>query len=202
MNKIILITLAVLAGCASEDITYRPAAQILPPHIQKIAMRPVINKTQQFGLEDKLTLSIRDEFLRNGRYPIVPENQADGIVVVTLMRYILIPTQFDTVLTPTAYKLTVIANLDFIDRASNSILWTEQNLEGLQNYTAPTLAGGITEEQARELIWDVLARDIVKRTVEGFGAASGASQRRISNEPPPHQEPTQPPLKPLNPNPY
>jgi len=193
---------AAALGCASDDVTYRPAPQILPQNIVKIALRPVINKTQQFGLEDKLTLRIRDEFLRDGRYPLVPENEADGIVVVTVARYILVPTQYDSVLTPTAYKLTVLANLDFIDRAKNVMLWTEPNIEGVQTYIAPTLQGGMTEEQARELIWDVLARQIVLRTIEGFGAISGSSQRKYSGETPPSEKAPPLPGKPINPNPY
>ena len=95
---------AAALGCASDDASYRPAPQILPANILKIALRPVVNKTQQFGLEDKLTLRVRDEFLRDGRYPLVPEAEADGIVLVTVARYILVPTQYDSVLTPTAYR--------------------------------------------------------------------------------------------------
>ncbi|MFA6030353.1 MAG: LPS assembly lipoprotein LptE [Elusimicrobiota bacterium] len=201
LRPLLPLALVLAAGCASEDLSYRPAPQILPQHIVRISLRPVINKTQQFGLEDKLTLRVRDEFLRDGRYPIVPESDAQGVVVVTLSRYILVPVQYDTVLTPTAYKLTVLANLDFIDRTKNTILWSEPSLEGVQSYTAPTLRGGMTEEQARELIWDVLARQIVKRTVEGFGSVSGASQRRISGELPPSETP-QTPVKSVNPNPY
>ncbi len=192
-----------LAACgAGDDVIYKPAHQILPAHIGKIAIRPVINKTQQFGLEDKLTLAIRDEFLRNGEYRILPETLADGVVVVTLTRYILIPTQYDSVLAPTTYKLRVLADLQFIDRSKNRILWTEPNLEGIQSYSASTLTGGITEEEARELIWDVLARDIVTRTVSGFGSVSGRSQREISGEAPPNQPAPALPTKPVNPNVY
>ena len=192
---------AAFAACGGDDVLYKPADQILPPNIKKLAVRPVINKTQQFGLEDKLTLRIRDEFLRNGHYPIVPESLSDGVVVLTLTRYILVPTQYDSVLAPTAYKLRVMADLEFVDRAKNQVLWTEPNLEGVQTYTASTLIGGITEEQARELVWDVIARDVVTRTVSGFGSVSGRSKRDVSSEGPPSEQKT-PPVKPVNPIPY
>ena len=199
---LMLPLLALAAACGGgDDMIYKPAEQILPPHIRKIAIRPVINKTQQFGLEDKLTLRIRDEFLRNGLYSVAPETMADGVVVLTLTRYILVPTQYDSVLAPTAYKLRVLADLDFVDRTKNQILWTEPNLEGVQTYTASTLTGGITEEAARELIWDVLARDVVTRVVKGFGSVSGASRRGIDSTAPPHETQAQP-SKPVNPTPY
>lgn len=203
MKRLLLLgAAALLAACGGgDDMIYKPADQILPAHIKKIAIRPVINKTQQFGLEDKLTLRIRDEFLRNGTYSVAPETMADGVVVLTLTRYILVPTQYDSVLAPTAYKLRVMADLDFVDRTKNQILWTEPNLEGVQTYTASTLTGGITEEQARELIWDVIARDVVTRVVKGFGSVSGASKRDIDPVAPPHETPT-PTVKPVNPTPY
>ncbi|MBI4051159.1 MAG: hypothetical protein HY400_01500 [Elusimicrobia bacterium] len=168
-----------LLSCGGPDVTYRPAPQILPMHIKKLAVRPFLNKTQQFGLEEKLTLRVTDEFLRDGQFPVVPEGQADGAVVGEITRYILTPVQYDANLVPTVYKLDVIINLQFIDRTRNVILWTEPNLRGIQNYAAPTLPGGMTEEQAREAIWNILARDIVKRTVKGFGEATGISEKKV-----------------------
>lgn len=208
-NRLHIVFLApfligIITGCAGDDVLYSPRKQILPAHINKIAIRPIINKTQQFGLEDKFVLRIRDEFLRRGLYQIVPEADADGLVLVTLTRYILIPTQYDSVLTPTAYKLRVMVDLDFIDKVRNPpvILFREPNLEGIQTYAASTVSGGITEEEARELIWDVLGRDIVKRVIEGFGSVTGTSQREISSQAPPNQPKPLLPSKPVNPNIY
>ena len=197
-----LLALSTLCACSSSEVTYKPTAQILPQHIRKIAVRPAVNKTQQFGLEDKLTLAILDEFLRDGQYNIVPEAQADGVVVPTLTRYILTPVQFDAVLTPIAYKLEILLDLQFIDKTKNVILWDEPNLDGILMYTNEALKGGITEEQAREQIWDQLSRDVVKRVIEGFGAVTGSSQRVISGQPPPNQPTPILPTNPVNPNPY
>lgn len=186
MNRTYAAILAslLLAGCVSgPDLTYRPAPQILPQHIKKLAVRPFLNQTQQFGLEDKLTLRTINEFLRNGNFPIVPEAQADGIVAGELARYILTPIQYDSALVPTVYKLTVILNLRFIDRAANTVLWQEENMAASQTYAASTKPGGLTEEQAREALWDTFARDVVNRVVKGFGAAVGESQRKYSTQP-------------------
>ena len=43
-------------------MSYRPAPQILPATINRIAVRLAMNKTQQFGIGDRLTLRVRDEF--------------------------------------------------------------------------------------------------------------------------------------------
>lgn len=190
-------------GCGT-DVAYRPTPQILPPNIKRVAIRQIQNKSQQFGLEDKLLLRVRDEFLRNGRYPLLPESDADGIVAITISRYILTPIQYDATLIPTAYKLRVICDLQFIEKLRNTALWEEKNLEGILTYPASTLPGGRTEEQAREAVWDQLARDITKRVIEGFGSVTGTSERRITSDAPstaPQSQPTTP-MQPVNRNTY
>lgn len=203
MKRLSIVALAALACACGQEVAYRPAPQILPANITKIAVRLAVNKTQQFGLEDKLTLAIRDQFLKDGSYPIVPEEDANGIVLVTITRYILTPIQYDANLVPTAYKLRVIVDLQFIDRATNTALWEEPNMEGIQTYAADTLPGGMTEEQAREAIWDTLSRDIVTRVIQGFGSVTGTSQRLMSPQGPSTAPPAQPaaPLPPVT-NPY
>ncbi|MEK7389251.1 MAG: LPS assembly lipoprotein LptE [Elusimicrobiota bacterium] len=196
-------SLLILSGCGT-DVAYRPTPQILPQHVQRLALRPVINKTQQFGLEDKLLLRVRDEFLRDGRYPVVPDSESQGIVAITITRYILTAVQYDPTQAATAYKLRILIDMEFIDKKSNQILWEEKNLEGSLSYPASTLRGGLTEEQSREQIWEVLAKNVVKRTVGGFGAVTGTSERRITGDAPSTQPASKPeePLKPVIPNPY
>ncbi len=205
MRKLSLwLVASALAACGGPEIGYRPAPQLLPSNIQKLAIRPIVNKTQQFGLEDKLALAVRDEFLRDARYPLTPENEANGIVWINITRYILTPIQYDATLAPTNYKLRIIIDLQMIDRASNQMLWEEKNLEGAMSYPASTLTGGLTEEQAREQIWSILAPMIVKRVVNGFGSVTGTSERRITGDAPstaPNAQPDKP-LQPVVPAPY
>ncbi|MBI4371640.1 MAG: LptE family protein [Elusimicrobia bacterium] len=199
-----LLLTTLLAACGGPDVAYTPAPQLLPHGIQKLALRPVANKTQQFGLEDKLALAVRDEFLRDGRYPLVPEEDADGLVWVTVTRYLLVVTQYDATLAPAAYKLRILVEVQFVDRRANQALWTEKNIESSLVYPSATLSGGLTEEQAREQIWSVLAPRIVKRVVDGFGAVTGTSSRRISGDAPSTEPAVKPeePLKPVVPAPY
>jgi len=202
--KILPFLVLLLAAACGTDVAYKPTAQILPQHVQRLALKPIQNKTQQFGLEDKLLLRVRDEFLRDGRYPLVPEPESEGIVWITISRYILTAVQFDSTQASTAFKLRILVDLQFIDKSTNHILWEEKNLEGILSFPAQTLRGGLTEEQAREQIWDILARNIVKRVVYGFGSITGTSERRITGEAPSTQPAAKPdePLKPVITNPY
>jgi hypothetical protein len=200
-----LAAAAWLAACGGgPDVGYRPAPQILPSNIQKLAIHPIANKTEQFGLEDKLALAVRDQFLSDARYPLVPEEEADGIVTITITRYILTPLSFDATLAPLTYKMIIIVDVQMVDRSKNQALWDERNLEGDLTFQNQNQPGGITEEQARENIWAILAPKIVTRTIDGFGAVTGSSQRRISGDAPstaPSAQPEQP-LAPAVPAPY
>ena len=199
-----LAALVLLTAACGQDVAYRPTPQILPSHIQRLGLRPIVNKTQQYGLEDKLALAVRDEFLRDGRYPVVPEGEANGLVWITITRYILTPIQYDATLNPTTYKLRILIDVQFVDKGTNTALWEEKNLEQSLTYPASTLSGGLTEEQAREQIWAVLAKFVVRRVVDGFGSVTGTSERRITGEGPstvPVSKPEEP-LRPVVPRPY
>ena len=177
MKKILLILF--LTSCSSENIVYRPTSQILPQHIKSISVLPFSNKSSIFSIEEKLTLKIIDEFIKNGEYKVVSSDNVDGILTGEIKNYIMVPIQYDSNLVPMVYKITIYYSLKMIDRKNNAVLWEENNLVANQIYSAPTLVGGMTEEQAREKLWDIMSKDIVKRTVEGFGSVTGVSSKKI-----------------------
>lgn len=181
MNRILrisaVLSLALLGACSKYY--YNPAPQVLPAHIARLAVRPIANHTQQYGLEDKLTLAVQSEFNRDGRYQITTEDQADGVVIGDITRYILEPLSFDSNHVPTEYKLWILVNVTFYDKVKNQTLWQEPNMSGELRYFVASsgFAGSLTEEEARQTIWDQLARDIRTRTLEGFGTVTGASDK-------------------------
>jgi len=187
MTKYLLTAMALgmLAACSSPDVLYRPTEQKMPQYIKRISVRPFSNKTQQFGLEEKLTLKTIDEFLKNGEYTISPESSAQGVIVGEINHYILTPIQYDVNLVPTVYKLNVLVAVRFLDKTTNRYLWEEPALQAVKMYSASTLPGGMTEEAAREALWEILAKDIATRTVEGFGSASSASMKKVPQNIPP-----------------
>ena len=148
----------LLAGCSKYY--YNPAPQVLPQHIQKIAIRAFANHTQQYGLEDKLTLAVQSEFNRDGRYSITTEDQADGVVVGDITKYILEPLSFDSNHVPTQYKLWILVDLTFYDKVRNLTLFKEPNMSGELRYyvTSSGLPGSMTEEEALEFAVGALDR--------------------------------------------
>ncbi len=180
-NILLTLLLAVAAlGCTApeREVYYRPNAQTMPQNIAKIHVRPFINRTQVFALEDRLTIEVVDEFLRNGQYNITNESLADGVLAGEIARYVLVPIQYDSQLVPTLYRMEVLFKVSFIDKATDTTIWQEQGLTQMYTYSASTRPGGMSEEQAREQLWRNFARVIVKRTVEGFGSVRSDTRQR------------------------
>jgi hypothetical protein len=169
----------MFAACSS---VYSPAPQILPEHVKKIYIKPFANATNQFGLETKLTNAVIDEFLRDGRLSIVnSEEEADSVLIGEIKRYVLQPLTYDANMVARQYKLWVIVRVYLVDTQDDITLWNEPNMEGIQIYApVDTDPFGVTEEEARERVWDQLSRNIVKRTIKGFGAATSVSERKLS----------------------
>ncbi len=180
MKKLLVVIIAFWAvACSSPDIIYKPRPQILPPHIKKLSVRTFTNHTPNFGLEEKLTLAITDEFLKSGEYAITNEKEAQGIIMGEIKYYILTPIEYDVNMVPTTYKLDIVVSVSILDKMKNHLLWTEPALRATKIYSAATLPGGMTEARAREILWELLAKDIVKRTIEGFGAVTSTSEKKI-----------------------
>lgn len=163
---------------------YTPSPIILPQHIRKIGLRPIKNNTIYFGLEDRFTLRLQEEFTRGGQYPLVSEEFADGILIAEINRYINEPTSYDENAIVQERKMWVLVNIYFLDKVQNKIIWSEPNLQGIQHYFVETKPSGMTEEQARQIIWDKLSRDIFKRTIEGFGSVTGELDKKVPQQGP------------------
>ncbi|MDR1684437.1 MAG: LPS assembly lipoprotein LptE [Elusimicrobiota bacterium] len=182
-----ILAVAFIAGCTALEEQqggyYKPNAQIMPQHIKKIHVRPFINRTEVFALEDRLTIEVVDEFLRNGQYGVVNEAQAQGVLAGEIIRYLLVPIQYDTQLVPTVYRMEVLIRLRFIDTLTQETIWQEPALQQNYTYSASTLPGGLTEVQARENLWRNFAKMIVRRTVDGFGSVGSEIRQRAQVDP-------------------
>jgi hypothetical protein len=94
-------------------------------------------------------------------------------------------------------------NIKFQELRESKYLWEEPRMEQTFRYFIETEPGGMTEEEARDRVWDLFARDIVKRTIEGFGSVTGASEKKVPENtlPAPDAKATDPAPRPRVPPP-
>jgi hypothetical protein len=181
-----LLAAVFLGACVDEPVAgSRSAARQQVAGGAKLSIKTIANKSQQFGLEDQLSSALRDEFLRDGRYQLVPVKESDDVIAVTITHYLLSPIGYDVTLAPISYKLRISVDLSLVDRATEKSLWTEKNLEGSLTYPSPILSGGMSEPQAQAVIWTVLSPMIVERIAEGAPAAAPAVSTAAAAELPP-----------------
>jgi len=163
-SGLIGILALLLPGCGKQP------ASVLPTSIKKIAVSNFANTTVHYGIEDKLTTKVVDEFLRDGRLEVVKPEQADALLTGTIVRYSLEPVSYDAQSVIEQYKLYIGVDVTFKDQNLNAVLWTESNIHEDYTYYVTAKAGQLVESEndAQEAVTDLLSRDIVRRTVVGW----------------------------------
>ncbi|MFH1784007.1 MAG: LPS assembly lipoprotein LptE [bacterium] len=164
-----VIATAIVGGLVLGGCGYTPAP-ILPDYIKSIAVHTFENSTIQYGIEEKLSISTTDEFLRDGRLDIGKREDAEGLLTGTITQYVLEPVSYDEQDIIEEYKLWITVDLVFTDLVSNTVLWDEAGMEGSVNYFVTSRAGELveTEDEAQDRLVEELAEDIVRRTIDGW----------------------------------
>lgn len=160
----IFLLMLSLFGCGKQP------ASVLPTYIKKIAVNNFSNNIVQYGVEDKLTQKVIEEFLRDGRLEIVKAEDADALLTGVIVRYSLEPVSYDAQSVIEQYKLYIGVDVTLKDQVQGTTMWTENNIHEDYTYYVTAKAGQLveTENDAQEAVTDLLARDVVKRTVVGW----------------------------------
>ena len=159
---------------------YTPAPSVLPENIRKISVRQFVDKTGHLLISRKLTDEVVKEFLQDRRVGVVNLDLADAVLLGEISKYILQPLSFDENYIAQEYKLWVWVNIGLKDAATNKMLWVEKRMTAETEYFVVARGGGssLTESEAQNIVVKSLAKDIVKRTIDGWFAASGISEKR------------------------
>lgn len=152
-----LLTFCLLElGCVKPQM-------VLPEHIKGIAVPIFKNYTRKYGIEAEITQGIARELAQSGRVSVVPQGQADAILLGRVMDYRVTPVSFDKKDFVTQYQLTVTISFLLKDLRRNQVLWEEVNFRSDAYY----ILGGnypSTEASERQAFEDIL-RDLSDRVV-------------------------------------
>jgi outer membrane lipopolysaccharide assembly protein LptE/RlpB len=161
---LLFITILSITACGKQPVS------VLPTYIKKIAVNNFSNNTVHYGIEDKLTKKVIEEFLRDGRLEIVKTEEADALLTGVIVRYSLEPVSYDAQSVIEQYKLYIGVDVTLHDQVQGTTMWTENNIHEDYTYYVTAKAGQLveTENDAQEAVTDLLSRDVVKRTVVGW----------------------------------
>jgi outer membrane lipopolysaccharide assembly protein LptE/RlpB len=160
----------LLAGCGYHLIG---ATSSLPARLQKLYVAPLVNQTSRAEVDQRLTEQISQEWVRRGRFQLVSNSdQADAVLSGTVVSVNVNPVQFDQVGRATEYQLTVVADIQLVDRTGPKpiVLWHDKNFSLSQAYPVDVNATNYFDQEiaALDQLATNFARTLVVTILEGF----------------------------------
>jgi outer membrane lipopolysaccharide assembly protein LptE/RlpB len=145
----------------------------LPVRLQTLYVAPFINQTSRSEVDQRLTEQITQEWVRRGRFQLVSSgDKADAVLSGTVKSAIVNPVQFDQQGRATQYQLTVIADVQLVDRTGEKpvVLWHDERFSRNASYPVDPLAKDYfdREVEALDRLSGEFARDLVVTILEGF----------------------------------
>jgi len=145
----------------------------LPPGLKVIAVPALENKTNRFGIEQRLTEAVIREFLARTNYRIVStEESADAVLRGQVLSLESVAVVFDTSTnpstnTPTARATTMLVSIHvkvlLEERETKKILYENDDLLFREPYEISTNVSSFFDEQGPAL--DRMAKDFASRLV-------------------------------------
>lgn len=152
-----IFTAMLLFGC------YGFTGSTLPAHLRTIQIMPVLNRTLEPDLPDRLKRSLEDGFRLRSNLRRVNEN-GDAELVCTLADYShrAQTTSGDVV---TSYRVDILASVLFVDRLKGDTLYRDDKVPGYGQYF---IDRGETEADGQRLALESLVKVVLDNTVSAW----------------------------------
>jgi len=129
-------------------------------HIDSVTISPIANETSEYGLEQELGDSIKQEFYRRW------SEGSDSLFTATIRNYEVLP--FGQSNPPEQYRIVLDMSFVFQDLKRNKIIRDEKNYEKLYDFYVVTGRGKAPEDikTARANLIRETSQDIVNSIIE------------------------------------
>ncbi|MDR2708431.1 MAG: LPS assembly lipoprotein LptE [Elusimicrobiota bacterium] len=167
-KAIILIAgLIMFLGACSALRVNDPVAEDIEQ--VKIYIEAIANNTNKYGLSIELMNALAADIDADGRLLFVNNrDEADEVVRISILSYVLEPLTYDKNMNVEQYKLEVRVSVFLVDAKDNQEIWEDTQMSALQIYrNDPDLAQGLAiENEMRQVAWEKLSRNIVRNIVK------------------------------------
>jgi PBP1b-binding outer membrane lipoprotein LpoB len=177
-SVLLLLLSFVLPGCGYH---FQADGEPVGIQLESLAIPMFSSTSSEIGFEANFTKVIRQEFISQGRVPLVPEEKAQAVLVGKIQdiradpvnyrsQQVMVGGNTYTYQTTSSRKLRVRVDVQLVDRRSGKVIWHEAAMEDQASYTVTgdPLELRYTEQQALETIAERLAKRIYLRTMERF----------------------------------
>ena len=175
---LLLLLSLMVAGCGYH---FRADGEPVGIQLESLAIPLFSSTSSQIGFEADFTKVIRQEFISQGRVPLVPEEKAQAVLIGKIVEIRADPLTYrsqdvtiggntSTFEVTKSRKLIVKLEIQMVDRRSGKVIWREAGMEDQASYavSGDPLETRYTEQQALQKIAGRLAKRIYLRTMERF----------------------------------
>ena len=158
--SITFFSLLVVCSCGP----YSFSGSSVPSHIKTVAIPLFENNTAEFGLTEKVTDALLDDFVKENILQIVDRKDSDSVMRGTITRVSDVPYTFDENEEVQEFRVTIFLNLVWYDRTNQTNLF-EGKISGWGVYAADT------PEDRTEGLDDAVERlvtEVLNKTLSGW----------------------------------
>ena len=167
-----------ITGCG---YSIRSSGDPMGIKMESMAIPMIESTSSELGFEADFTRVIREEFIRNSKVPLVPEEEAQTVLSGRIYDIRTEPVSYDldqqsvngavTTYTETRTRmLRVRVDMRLEDKRTGNVIWRDENLEEKTSYVVDRdpLVTRFNRKKALETIAERLGKRIFLQTMERF----------------------------------
>jgi hypothetical protein len=162
-----LILALVLTAACGYGLNGRLVS--LPDHVRTIGVPPFVNQTSFPDLDLKFGEAFRTEFLRRGRFRVIPQAEgADAVLIGRVASASWAPSLLNASNQGERYTVTVSLPVEFRIAGENEVYWSDPAgtaVEQVPVSAGSTLDLGAFFQQSESSALDRMAQAFARRTV-------------------------------------
>lgn len=177
-DAVILFTIMSSVACGYH---FRSSGEPLGIRMESLAIPMVRSSSSDIGLESHFTRVLREAFISNSRVPILPEGEAEFLLVGRIYEITTVPIAYDqeesivsghksTYSVTGRRRLMLKFDAKLVERASGRIIWRENAMAERADFDVgiDPLETRYNRSQALEEIAGLLSKRVFLMTLERF----------------------------------
>lgn len=168
---VLVASMALFNGCGYRLSGY---SNQLPPQLRTIAIPDFQNKTTRFQIDQYITFAVKEEFIKRSKLVLADRiDQADAVLEGTITNFSATPITYSEDATANLYKVTITANVRFMNLQNNEVIFEGTDIAFSDTYTLET--GGplpddffSQETDSLQKIVEQFAASVVTTIMENF----------------------------------
>ena len=159
-NLISVMIASAAIGCGP----YSFSGSSIPSHIKSVAIPIFENETAEFGIKERVTDALLENFVSENILKISDNKNADSIIRGTIVKITDVPFTFDENEFVQEYRVTIFLNLVWYDQVKNNDLF-DGKINGWGVYPADSPEERI---EGIEKAIERLITEITNKTLSGW----------------------------------